>query len=358
MTIPLQKIAATTPLEHKPEATLNTLRNIVRALEGRPPAMLNDSDDAALAPHDNTHRPSDIHPEQAHLARLRFSLGIDAVDSVLNGGLLGDGLHEIFPKKAEWDDGLTTAFPLAALSRLQASDLGYAISSTTGVRTPRPIVWITQRDTAGATLSPQGLMALGFNPDALFQIEAQSDADALWAYDEILNHPDLGAAVVEVCNLDLAQSHRIQLRAQETQCRGRFRLLMMIRRNKGARQPLVQPTSAATRWRLGPVPPQKLALGTGSDPQNIRVPKPALSVADRLPAARFEARQHSTSHIDDHQSTNRVTSLVPRLMCSPLSRVRWSADLFRQRGCAPADYLEWSYQHKRINQLHARKARG
>ena len=49
MTIPLQKIAATTPLEHKPEATLNTLRNIVRALEGRPPAMLNDSDDAALA---------------------------------------------------------------------------------------------------------------------------------------------------------------------------------------------------------------------------------------------------------------------------------------------------------------------
>ena len=350
MTIPLQKIAATTPLEHKPETTLNTLRNIVRALEGRPPAMLNDSDDAALASHENTHRPSDIHPDQAHLARL--PLGIDAVDNVLNGGLLGDGLHEIFPKKAEWDDGLTTAFALAALSRLQASDLGYAISSTTGVRTPRPIVWITQRDTAGATLSPQGLMALGFNPDALFQIEAQSDADALWAYDEILNHPDLGAAVVEVCNLDLAQSHRIQLRAQETQCRGRFRLLMMIRRNKGARQPLVQPTSAATRWRLGPVPPQKIALGTGSDPQNIRVPKPALSVADRLPAARFEARQHSTSHIDDHQSTNRVTSLVPRLMCSPLSRVRWSADLFRQRGGAPADwFLEWSYQHKQFNQL-------
>ena len=97
MTIPLQKIAATTPLEHKPEATLNTLRNIVRALEGRPPAMLNDSDDAALASHENTHRPSDIHPDQAHLARL--PLGIDAVDNVLNGGLVGDGLHEIFPKK-------------------------------------------------------------------------------------------------------------------------------------------------------------------------------------------------------------------------------------------------------------------
>ena len=96
MTIPLQKIAATAPLEHKPETTLGALRNIVRALEGRPPAMLNDSDDAALAQHHGTHRPSDVQPDQAHLARL--PLGIDAVDSVLNGGLLGDGLHEIFPE--------------------------------------------------------------------------------------------------------------------------------------------------------------------------------------------------------------------------------------------------------------------
>ena len=354
MTIPLQKTAATTPLAPQPEATLSALRNLVRTLEGRPPAMLNDGNDAVPLQDDSTNKPAGINLHQAHLARLPF--GIEAVDHVLKGGLIGDALHEIFPQKAEWDDGLTTAFALAALSRLQASDLGYDIASATGARTPRPIVWITQRDTAGATLSPQGLMALGFNPDALLQIEAHSDADALWAYDEILNHPDLGAAVVEVCNLDLAQSHRIQLRAQETQCRGRFRLLMMIRRNKGARQPLVQPTSAATRWRLGPVPPQKLASSAGANSLSNRIPKPALSVAERLPAAKFKARQHSTSHIDDQQPTNRVTSLVPRLMRSPLSRVRWSADLFRQRGGPPADwFLEWSYEQRRFHQLARRE---
>ena len=349
MTVPLRKSTASGSSKATLTSSLNELRDIVRALEGKPPAVLTEGFEQSP----NVDEPTDpLAQKNARADQRRLSFGIDSVDRILCGGLMSDALHEIFPKKAEWDDGLTTAFALAMLSRLQASDLGYAVSSVTGERTLRPVVWITQRDTAGATLSPQGLMALGFNPDGLFQIETQSDADALWAYGEVLNHSELGSAVVEVCNLDLAQSHRIQLRAQETQVSGRYRLLMMLRRNKGARQPQVQPTSAATRWRLGPVAPQKLAPTDRDNVGSARVPNSTLSPQGHYFLSQRSAREHSTSNLASQATQSCVTPLVPHMIGSPLSQVRWAAELFRQRGGPSADwFLEWSYEHGQFHQL-------
>src|SRR3546814_17726095 len=61
-------------------------------------------------------------------------LGLAALDEALPGGGLPLGaLHEIEGERAEWDDGATTGFCLALLSRMEKA-----------APTARPILWVSR----------------------------------------------------------------------------------------------------------------------------------------------------------------------------------------------------------------------
>ena len=379
---PSQGDAAQTATNAAPlrAATIQDLRGLVAALEGKETRLLEGAE--AVNPARQEAQPTPQQQPQTPPQQQRLALGCPAIDQTLDGGLASDALHEIFPKRAEWDDGLTSAFALALLAHLQQHPLGQMTGQKLGeVPQARAVVWITQKDTAGATLSPQGLMALGFNPDALIQIQVNSDSDALWAFEEVLSHPDIGAIVGEICALDLAQSHRLHLRASETATANRFRLLLALRRHKGARQPQANPTSAATRWRLGPVAPHLVAANGASQSAYTASHPPASSHAcmpqlheqsapyiglpkhtqrNFTPSSTQAAPAHSTNNlagIEGASDTGRshlqpVTALTPKRPQDSQNRARWAAQLFRNRGGAPGEWLlQWSYEHRQFNQL-------
>ncbi|MGB0823451.1 MAG: hypothetical protein ACPGSK_04910, partial [Alphaproteobacteria bacterium] len=187
---------------------------------------------------------------------------------------------------------------------------------------------------SGAGLSAQGLVSLGLDPQSLWLVQVRNDSEALWAFEEVLDHPDALGVVCELCQLELAQSHRLNLKAAETAREDRGRLLLALRRHKGARRPQANPTAAVTRWRLASIPPHLLAPnGRGqtrvAPDQLSRRPAPdaaALSLGPRD----GPAHQNTDSGQD---STSRPSSPPPLLR--PLNRVRWRAEMFRQRGVRP-----------------------
>src|SRR3546814_1442887 len=77
-------------------------------------------------------------------------LGLAALDEALPGGGLPLGaLHEIEGERAEWDDGATTGFCLALLSRMEKA-----------AQTARPILWISRQ----GDLYPPALVGQGLDP--------------------------------------------------------------------------------------------------------------------------------------------------------------------------------------------------
>ena len=324
------------PSEH----TLQSLRALIAKVERRPSPKLA--------------RP--VAEEQTLQTSLPFEVA--DVDATLQGGLEYDVLQEVLPARTEWDDGLTTAFCVGLLTRRQQEER----RQNPGRNEMSPLFWIVQHDTTGAGLSAQGLVSLGLDPQALWLVTVRNDAEALWAFEEILDHPDALGVVCEVCQLELAQSHRLNLKAADTAREDRGRLLLALRRHKGARRPQANPTAAATRWRLASVPPH--LMEPNGDGKGRRANKEL-----RRPAA--DAAMLSLGPQDEGVSANPVlqeapavfqtgaatpsavepTTTVPKPL-HPMRQVRWRAEMFRQRGGAPASWLlEWSYETHRFRRL-------
>ena len=323
------------PLTERPQPahTLDSLRALIARVERRPAPKLA--------------RPV---AEQAAARPPLLPFEIGDVDAALQGGLAYDCLQEVLPARTEWDDGLTTAFCASLLIRRRQEEQRDQPTRNE----PAPLFWIAQYDTAGAGLSAQGLVSLGLDPQSLWLVQVRNDSEALWAFEEVLDHPDALGVVCELCQLELAQSHRLNLKAAETAREDRGRLLLALRRHKGARRPQANPTAAVTRWRLASIPPHLLAPnGRGqtrvAPDQLSRRPAPdaaALSLGPRDSLA----HQNTDSGQD---STSRSSSPPP--LIRPLNRVRWRAEMFRQRGGAPASWLlEWSYEthgFRRLSEL-------
>lgn len=339
---------------HQPAHTLDSLRALIARVEQRPAPKLA--------------RPV---AEQAAARPPLLPFEIGDVDAALQGGLAYDCLQEVLPARTEWDDGLTTAFCASLLIRRRQEEQ----RDQPGRNEPAPLFWIAQHDTAGAGLSAQGLVSLGLDPQALWLVQVRNDSEALWAFEEVLDHPDALGVVCELCQLELAQSHRLNLKAAETAREDRGRLLLALRRHKGARRPQANPTAAVTRWRLASIPPHLLAPnGRGQ----TRVPPDQLSRRPAPDAAALslgpqdgpmhrasgdtrdtEGDQGSASLPASRSSSSLSSSpsspSSPPPLLRPLNRVRWRAEMFRQRGGAPASWLlEWSYEthgFRRLSEL-------
>jgi protein ImuA len=182
--------------------------------------------------------------KSAKLAELRHSLaryslppdrapiatGHPQADAVLGGGLRPGSLHEVFAQG--WCAG-----GFAALLALRATG-------------KKSFFWVRPDYEAmeyGAC-SPNGLLELGGDPQALIQVRTRNAVDALAAANDILACPHVGAVLLEMegmpkC-LDLVASRRLALAAGESGV-----TLVLLRNGAQA-----EPSAALTRWQVTSAP--------------------------------------------------------------------------------------------------------
>ncbi|WP_049973930.1 ImuA family protein [Azospirillum sp. B4] len=173
-------------------------------------------------------------------------LGVPAVDAHLPAagpgesgvnGLPRAALHEV-AAAGDLDAGAATAFTALLAARLAEQVRG-------------PILWMTR----APDLYAPGLDAQGVGPGRLVVVHAASEVDLLWAMEEALRCPRVGAVVGEAGGLDLTASRRLHLAAEAGGVPG---LLLRLGRAKGAKGAVksTQASAAVTRWQVSTAPIQ------------------------------------------------------------------------------------------------------
>lgn len=158
--------------------------------------------------------------------------GVGAIDDRLAGGGLADaGVHEVAGASAGYSDDAAAALFLAGVAGRRAGTGGQ-------------VLWVVAR----RDLFAPGLAQAGLPSDRLLIAEAGRDADVLAVMEEGLRHGSLAAVAGEVGRAGLTETRRLQLAAEE----GGTMALLLRRWRKG--DPLAEPSSALTRWRIGSVP--------------------------------------------------------------------------------------------------------
>jgi protein ImuA len=163
--------------------------------------------------------------------------GIAAIDRTLPGGGLARGaLHEILGAGGDEEDGaLAAVFAAYILGRLTGRSDGI-------------VFWCLPRP----DLYGPGLAAHGLDPGRVALVQAQRDAEILWAMEEGLHAPGIAAVVGEVGTLPAIASRRLQLAAERSGTTA-F-LLRRWRDGAQAARERALPTAAVTRWRIAALP--------------------------------------------------------------------------------------------------------
>lgn len=164
--------------------------------------------------------------------------GLAALDDRLAGGGLADaGLHELAPATAGYSDDAAATLFLAGIAGRRAGAGG-------------TVLWVVAR----RDLFAPGLAQGGLPPDRLLIAEAGGDREVLAVMEEGLRHGALAAVVGEVGRAGLTETRRLQLAAEEGGT-----MALMLRRWKKA-DPLVENSTAVTRWRIGSAPSAPLPV--------------------------------------------------------------------------------------------------
>ena len=169
-------------------------------------------------------------------ATLPFEL--DALDARLAGNGLADaGLHEVAGASAGYSDDAAATLFLAGIAGRRSLEGG-------------TVLWVvSSRD-----LFAPGLAQAGLPPGRLLVAEAGRDTDVLAVMEEGLRHGSLATVVGEIGRAGLTETRRLQLAAEE----GGTMALMLRRWRKG--DPLAEPSTAVTRWRIGSAPSEPLPV--------------------------------------------------------------------------------------------------
>lgn len=169
--------------------------------------------------------------------------GVEAIDGRIAGGGLADaGLHEISGATNGYSDDAAATLFLSGIAGRRAGPAG-------------TVLWVVAR----RDLFAPGLAQAGLPPDRLLIAEAGQDTDILAVMEEGLRHGALAAVVGEVGRAGLTETRRLQLAAEE----GGTMALMLRRWRKD--DPLGQPSTALTRWRIGSAPSAALPVpGVGA----------------------------------------------------------------------------------------------
>jgi protein ImuA len=192
-------------------------------------------------------------PGHARLAALRAELaqadterepalpfGVTLLDDRLaDGGIAGDGLHELAAASATLnDDAATTLFAAGIAARFCAQP-------------SQTVLWAVTR----FDLYAPGLEQAGLGPNKVFYAEARRDAEVLALAEDGLRDGSLACVIAEVKSADHTATRRLQLAAAD----GKTPMLLYRRHRSRERCPLAAPSSAMTRWRIGCAPSPPLA---------------------------------------------------------------------------------------------------
>ena len=172
--------------------------------------------------------------------------GVDALDQRLaGGGLALAALHEVAPAGAGLGDDAAASLFIAALAARLAT-----------LERQGNVLWaLARRDLFAPALEQAGLP-----PERILYAECGRDEDVLAVMEEGLRHGGLAAIVGEVGRAGMTASRRLQLAAEE----GRTTALMLRRWRRSGEDPLLLPSAAVTRWRIGCAPSEPLpAPGVG-----------------------------------------------------------------------------------------------
>jgi len=162
--------------------------------------------------------------------------GMDEVDCALaSGGLACGALHEVAGASAGLaDDAAATLFAAGIAARLAG-----------------PVLWaLSRRD-----LFAPGLAQAGLGPDRLIYAECRKDDDVLAVLEDGVRHGSLVAVVAEISRATMTATRRLQLAAEDSGT-----MVLLLWRWRGAVDPLLVPTAAATRWRIACAPSQPLGI--------------------------------------------------------------------------------------------------
>lgn len=178
-------------------------------------------------------------------------LDVPAIDGALpGGGLMRAALHEVAAPGGIFADGAATGFAAVLVGRLMGNALPVLWCLNDGMR--------HRRGDPPSNLYGPGLAAFGVDMDRVVIVRTRRDLDTLWAMEEGLRTPALGAVIGEVADLDLKASRRLQLAAES---RGITALLLRPDAER------LTPGAAVTRWRLDASPkPEEFDEGVAEHP--------------------------------------------------------------------------------------------
>jgi protein ImuA len=161
------------------------------------------------------------------VAAIGDSIGLGGIESAFPNG--------VFPKKAIHE--FLTLVPEHAA----ASDGFIAGLLAVLMEDGAACVWIS----TSRRLFPASLRAFNVEPERIIFMDVKTEKDVLWIMEEALKCKCLAAAVAEINSLNLIESRRLQLAAEESGVTG-----FILR--KDARKTI---SSVATaRWQISPLP--------------------------------------------------------------------------------------------------------
>lgn len=166
--------------------------------------------------------------------------GVEEMDRrIAGGGLARGSLHEIAGASATLSDDAAASLFIAGIAARLCESKGI-------------VLWaLARRD-----LFAPGLAQAGVRPNNLIQAECGGDEEVLAVMEDALRHGGLAAVVGETARVGMAATRRLQLAAEE----GGTTALMLRRWRRGGEEPLSQPSSAVTRWRIGCAPSEALPV--------------------------------------------------------------------------------------------------
>lgn len=172
-------------------------------------------------------------------ARKVLPFGVPAIDSRLPyGGLAYGAIHEIGGGGSDAVSGASSALFTAGIA----------------ARTTGKVLWCLTR----TDLFVPGLAHVGLHPDRIIFAEADDEVGVCEAFEEALRFGGLAAVVGEMVRLPMDISRRFQL-ALPKRPEPWAPVLRRWRRQQEATD-FGNPTAAATRWRVSPLPSEPLPV--------------------------------------------------------------------------------------------------
>jgi len=160
--------------------------------------------------------------------------GDDRIDGVLPGGGLPLG---------RWHEAAGACLDIETAATAAA----FVAAAITPLARKGAVVWVMRRD----DLHAPGLFGLGFPTQALIQVKARDETQALAALEDALGCAGVVAAIGEIEAVDLTAGRRLQLACERHGATG-----FVIRRRSfgGASRRPASGSASATRWAIAPAP--------------------------------------------------------------------------------------------------------